>query len=163
MRLFTVLKNPRWPPKIVKIEIFHIVYLYSFNNLQFKNSIEIALSLTVFEIFAIFCFPQKFKMAAKNWKQFLSNKKHLPLPCGSKIRSKSLYLLRFSRYLRFSVFRKNSRWPQKIEKNRKFWYLLRSILYCPVGQKFDRNRFMLSAKIQDGRQKLKKSKIFYIC
>ena len=42
------------------------------------------------------------------------------LPCGSKIRSKSLYLLRFSRYLRFFIFRKNSRWPPKIVKFENF-------------------------------------------
>ena len=35
-------------------------------TLWVQNSLEIALSLTVFKIFAIFCFPQKFKMAAKN-------------------------------------------------------------------------------------------------
>ena len=40
----------------------------------------------------------------------------LVLPCGSKIRSKSLYLLRFSRYSHFFIFRKNPRWPPKVAK-----------------------------------------------
>ena len=35
----------------------------------------------------------------------------LYLPCGSKIQL--LYLLWFSRYLRFFIFRQNSRWPPK--------------------------------------------------
>ena len=57
----------------------------------------------------------------KNSKILISAKKHLLLPCVSKIWSKSLYLLRFSTYLRFFVFRKNSRWPPKIV-NLKIWY-----------------------------------------
>ena len=40
----------------------------------------------------------------------------LAIPCGSKIRSKSLYLLRFSRYSHFFIFRKNPRWPPKVAK-----------------------------------------------
>ena len=36
--------------------------------LRIQNSLEIALSLTVSEIFAIFHFSQKFKMAAKSCK-----------------------------------------------------------------------------------------------
>ena len=101
----------------------------------------------------------------KKSKNFITAKKLLLLPCGSKIRSKSLYLLQFSRYLQFSVFRKNSRWPPKIEKIKNF-----DIFSHPAGPKFDRNGsisygfrdicdFMFSAKIQDGRQKLKKWKI----
>ena len=37
-------------------------------------------------------------------------------PCGSKIRSKFLDLLRFSRYWHFFIFRKNLRWPPKVAK-----------------------------------------------
>ena len=40
----------------------------------------------------------------------------LVLPCGSKIRSKSLYLLQFSRYSHFFIYRKNPRWPSKVAK-----------------------------------------------
>ena len=55
--------------KLKKIEKFwYILRSISYTTLRVKNSIEIALSLTIFEIFAILCFPQKFKMAAQNWK-----------------------------------------------------------------------------------------------
>ena len=113
------------------------------------------------------------------------------LPCGSKIHSKSLYLLRFQRYLRFFIFRKNSRWPPKVVKLKFSWlqrYLrfftfrknlrwppkvekIEILIYYPVGPKFASNRsisygfrdicdFSFSTKIQDGRQKLLKLKIF---
>ena len=89
---------------------------HSCTTLWVKNSLEIALSLTVFEIFTLFHFPQKSKMAAKSG------------------------------------------------ENRKFPLFHRSHLYCPVDQKFARNRlisygfraihtFSFLAKIQDGRQK----------
>ena len=47
-------KNSRWPPKVVKIENFHVSTEYSSTTLWVQNSLEIALSLTVSEIFAIF-------------------------------------------------------------------------------------------------------------
>ena len=61
-------KNSRWPPKVVKIEIFRIATKDSSTTLWVQNSLQIALSLTVSEIFAIFQIPQKFKMAAKSCK-----------------------------------------------------------------------------------------------
>ena len=86
-------------------------------------------------------------------------------PCGSKIRSKSLYLLRFLRYCHFFIFRKNPRWPPKVAKieisplwTRDSCSTLRvknsleikifshltgdscTTLWHPVGQKFARNR-----------------------
>ena len=48
-----------------KIEIFQFHIEYSLHTLWVKNSVEIALSLTVSEILTFFVFPQKFKMAAK--------------------------------------------------------------------------------------------------
>ena len=55
------------------------------------------------------------------------------LTCGSKIRSKSLYLLRFQRYLRFFIFRKNSRWPPKVVKLKfsQFQRYLRFFFFPP--------------------------------
>ena len=47
-------KNPRRPPKVAKIEIFPLCMGHPCNTLQVENSLEIALSLTVFEIFVIF-------------------------------------------------------------------------------------------------------------
>ena len=51
---FIFRKNPRWPPKVAKIEIFLLSIRYSCTTLWVKTSLEIALSLTVFEIFVIF-------------------------------------------------------------------------------------------------------------
>ena len=48
-----------------EIEIFQFHIEYSLHTLWVKNSVEIALSLTVSEILTFFVFPQKFKMAAK--------------------------------------------------------------------------------------------------
>ena len=56
---FIFSKNSRWPPKVVKFEIFHIATKYSCTTLWVKNSLEIALSLTVFEIFPLFVFCKK--------------------------------------------------------------------------------------------------------
>ena len=61
------------------------------------------------------------------------------LPCGSKIRLKSLYLLRFSRYSHFFIFLKNPRWLPKVEKIKIFPLLHKTLLYYPMGQKFTRN------------------------
>ena len=63
---FIFRKNPRWPPEVAKIEIFPLCMGHSCNTLRVENSLEIALSLTVFEIFTLFHFPQKPKMAAKS-------------------------------------------------------------------------------------------------
>ena len=151
---FIFRKNPRWPPKVAKIEIPPRPPLCtrdSCTTLWFKDLLEIALCLTVFEILTLFHFPQKSKMAAESGEKlnfpplhrrllyhpvgqkFARNHsisygfrdidsfpfsakiqdgrrkwrklKFFPFaqdtlipPCGSKIRSKSLYLLRFSRY-----------------------------------------------------------------
>ena len=59
-------KNSRWPPKVAKIEIFQFCIEYFPTTLRVKNSVQIALSLTVSEILRFFRFSQKFKMAAKS-------------------------------------------------------------------------------------------------
>ena len=137
---FIFCKNLRWPPKVAGD---------SCTTLQVKNLLEIALSLTVFEILTLFYFPQNgrqkwrksiffpfaqdtlvlpfwskicsygfrdihtFQFSAKIqdgcqkwWKLKFSPfaQDILVLPCRSKIRSKSLYLLYFSRYSHFFIF-----------------------------------------------------------
>ena len=167
---FIYRKNPRWPPKVAKIEIFRLSTGHSCTTLWVKNSLEIALSVTVFEIFTLFHFPQKSKIAAKNqnftplyrtllyypvgqkfarnrsisygfqdihtfsfsakiqdgrqkWRKskfFAFAQDTLVLPYGSKLCSKSHYLLRFSRYSHFFIYRKNPRWPPKVVKSEFF-------------------------------------------
>ena len=51
---------------MAKIEIFQIHIEYSSTTIWVKNSVEIALSLTVSEILTFLGFPQKSKMAAKS-------------------------------------------------------------------------------------------------
>ena len=63
-------KNSRWPPKVAKIEIFQFCIEYIPTTLRVKNSVQIALSLTVSEILRFFRFSQKFKMAAKSGKNW---------------------------------------------------------------------------------------------
>ena len=63
---FIFRKNPRWPPKVAKIEIIPLCTGHSCTTLRVKNSLEIALSLTAFEILTLFHFPQKSKMAAES-------------------------------------------------------------------------------------------------
>ena len=59
-------ENPRWPLKVAKIEISPLCKGDSCTTLRVKNSLEIALSLTVFEILTLFHFLLKSKMAAKS-------------------------------------------------------------------------------------------------
>ena len=49
-----------------KLKFFPLRIEYPCTTLRVKNSLEIALSLTVFEIFTLFHFPLKSKMAAKS-------------------------------------------------------------------------------------------------
>ena len=49
-----------------KLNFFQFHIQYSATTLQVKNSVQIALSLTVSKILTLFVFPQKFKMAAKS-------------------------------------------------------------------------------------------------
>ena len=51
---------------MAKIEIFQVCIEYFPTTLRVKNSVQIALSLTVSEILRFFRFSQKFKMAAKS-------------------------------------------------------------------------------------------------
>ena len=52
--------------KVAKIEIFPLLTGYPCTTLRVKNLLKLALSLTVFEIFTLFHFPKKTKMATKS-------------------------------------------------------------------------------------------------
>ena len=74
----------------MKIEIFPLLKGYSSTTLWFKNSLEIALSLTVSEIFSMFYFPLKSKMTAKSGKNLNFSPRHrilLYYPVGQKFAS----------------------------------------------------------------------------
>ena len=72
-----------------------------FTTLWVKKSLEIALSLMVFEILTLFHFPPKIQDGRRKWRKLKFSpigQETLVPPCGSKICWKSLYLLQFSRY-----------------------------------------------------------------
>ena len=98
---FIFRKNPRWPPKVAKIEISRLCTRDSCSTLRFKNSLEIALSLTVFRDIDTFSFSAKIQDGRRKWRKlkFSPFAHDTPVPpCGSKIRLKLHYLLPFSRY-----------------------------------------------------------------
>ena len=106
---------------MAKIQILPLCTRHSCTTLRVKNSLEIALSLTVFEILVIhtFSFTAKIQDGHQKWRKskfYPFEQDTLVLPCGSKIRSKSLYLLWFLRYSHFFIFRKNPRWRPKVSK-----------------------------------------------
>ena len=143
--------------------MFQIHIEYSSTTIWVKNSVEIALSLTVSEILTFLGFPQKSKMAAKSGEkieifQFCIGYFAITLQVKNSV--KITLSLVVSEILTFSVFRKNPRWPPKVAKL-KFSISHRILSPYPVGQKFCRNRsiscgfrdiniFCFSAKIQDG-------------
>ena len=93
------------PAEVAKTEIFPLSREYCCTTLWVKNSLEIALSLTISKIFSMFYFPLNSKMAAK-WQKlkfFPFGYDTLVLPCGSNIHSKLLYLVWFSRYSHFFI------------------------------------------------------------
>ena len=161
-------KNPRWLPKI---EIFPLCTRDSCTTLWFKNSLKIALSLTVFEILTLFYFPLKSKMAAEsdeNWISPLSPKDYCTTLWVKNSLEIALSLTVFE-ILTLFHFPQKSKMAAKSGENWNFPNLHRTLLYLPVGQKFARTRsisyrfrdidtFSFSAKIQDGHRKWRKSK-----
>ena len=159
---------------MAKIEIFPLCTGDSCTTLQVKNLLEIALSLTVFEILTLFYFPQKSKMAAKSGE----NRYFSPLPghsCATLLVKNSLEIalsLTVLEIFTFFHFPQKSKMAAKSGENRNFTHLHRTFLYYLAGQKFARNRSIsygfrdihtfsfFSAKIQDGRQKWRKLKSF---
>ena len=72
------------------MEIFPLCTGYSYTTLWAKNSLEIALSLTISEIFRISHFPLKSKMAAKSRENQIFSPRHRILLyyfAGQKFRS----------------------------------------------------------------------------
>ena len=132
---FIFRKNPRWPPKVAKIEIFPLSTRHSCTTLWVKNLLEIALSLTVFEILTLFHFLLKSKMAAESGENWNFTPLHTQL-LYHPVRQK---------------FARNRSHPvgQKFARNRSISYGFRDI-----------DTFPFSVKIQDGRWKWRKLKFF---
>ena len=136
--LFIFHKNPRWPPKVAKIQILPLCTGHSCTTLWVKNSLEIALPLTVFEIFTLFHFPQKSKMAAKSGE----NRNFTPFTghsCATLWVKNSLKIALSLTVLEiFTVFHlpQKSKMATRSGENPNFTPLHRALLYYPAGQKF---------------------------
>ena len=144
---------------------------HSCTTLWVKNSLKIALSLTVFEILTLFHFRQKSKMAAESGENLNFPPFHRRLlyhPVVQNFARDRSISYGFRDIDTFSFSAKIQDGGRKWRKL-KFLPLDRRLLYHPVDQKFAGNRsisygfrdidtFSFSAKIQDGRQKWRKLK-----
>ena len=114
-------KNSKWPPLLARQIFFgKLAWLLCRDTLRVKNFVEIALSSTLYISIFMFCnFCEKFENS--KWPPFFARQNFFEnwhgysaeIPCRSKISSKSLYLVRFSRYKHFYVL-------QYLRKIRKF-------------------------------------------
>ena len=124
------------------MENFPLSIRHSCTTLRVKNSLKIALSLTVFEIFILFHFPQKSRWLAKVMKIEI-----FPFHIGHScitLRVKNsleiaLSLMVFEIFTLFH-FPPKSKMAGKSDENSNFSVSHRSLLYYPAGQKFPRNR-----------------------
>ena len=145
-------ENSKWPPFLARQNFFENRHGYSAEIPCGSKISSKSLYLVRFSRYRHFYVLQflrkirKFKMAAifgetnffENW-----DNSSAEITCGSKISSKSLYLVRFSRYRHFYVLQ----FLRKIQNGRHFWrdktFLKIGITpphRYPVGQKFRRNR-----------------------
>ena len=126
---------------MAKIKLLPLCLGHSCTTLGVKNSLKIALSLTVFEIFTHFHFLLKSKMAAKSGENQNFTPLHRTLfyyPVGQKLAQNCSISYGFRDIHTFSFSAKIQDGHQKWRKL-KFIPLHRIPLYYPVGQKFARN------------------------
>ena len=102
---FIFCKNPRWPPKVAKIEIFPLCIGYYPVGKKFARNHSISYGFRDIHTFSFSFIIQDGRQKWRKLKFFPFAQGTLVLPCGSKIRSKSLYLLWFSRYSHVFIFR----------------------------------------------------------
>ena len=134
---------------MVKIENFPLCIGYLCTTLWVKNSLEITLSLTVFEIFTVFHFPLKSKMAAKSGENLNFSARHrilLYYPAYQKfaqIRSISYHFQDiFNDLLSVNIQDGRQKWRKLQVKN-----LLEITLSLMVFETFTRFHFLLKSKM----------------
>ena len=149
---------------MAKIEIFPLCTGHSCTTLWVKNSLEIPLSVTVFEILTLFHFPQKSKIAAE------SGPPPPPLCTGDSCATLwikdsleiALCLMVFDILTLFHFPQKSKMAAENGENlnfpplHRRLYTRNRSIFY---GFR-DIDRFPFSAKVKDGCRKWRKLKFF---
>ena len=140
---------------MAKIEIFPLCIGYSCTTLWVTNSLEIALSLTVFKIFILFHFSLKIQDGRQNWRKlkfFPYSQDTSVLPCGSK------NLLQIVLSLMVFVILTLHFLLPKVAKIEIFSLRPGILLNYPVGQNwlfllpFIFSMFYFPTKIQDSRQ-----------
>ena len=122
LQFYETFENSKWPPFFVRQIFFENWHAYSpeipWRSKISSKSLYLA-GFSRYKYFYVLQFLQKirkFKMAAIFGETNFFENKHgysAQVPCGSKISSKSLYLVRFSRYKHFYVL-------QFLRKIRKF-------------------------------------------
>ena len=147
----------------MKTEIFPLGTEYCCTTLWVKNSLEIALSLTMSKILSMFYFTLKSKMAAKSGKNRNFSPLHgtlLYYPVGQKFTQNRSISYGFRDIHTFSFSVKNRRWPPKVTKIEIFplcighycttlWVknLLEIALSCVVFEIFTLFHFPLQSKM----------------
>ena len=121
---------------MAKIEIFQFCIEYSATTLRVKNSVEIALSLTVSEILIFFVFRKNSRWPPKVAKIefFQFHIEYSTTTMQVKISVKMALSLTVSEILTFFCF------SAKIQDGRQKWQKYRILSYYPTGQKFCPNR-----------------------
>ena len=127
---------------MAKIEIFQFCIEYFPTTLRVKNFVQIALSLTVSEIFRFFRFSQKFKDGRQKWRKlkflnFIQNT--FLLPCESKNSVQIALSLTVCEILRFFRF------SQKFKDGRQKWRKLKFL-------NFVQNTFLLPCESKNSVQ-----------
>ena len=127
---------------MAKIEIFQFCIEYSDTTLRVKNSVEIALSLTVSEILIFFVFRKNSRWPPKVAKieTFQFCIEYFPTTLQIKNCVQIALSLTVSEIFRFFRFSQKFKMAAKSGKNLIFSILYRILCYYPTGQKFCRNR-----------------------
>ena len=159
---------------MAKIEIFQFCIEYFATTLWVKNSVEIALSLTVSEILTFFSFFAKIQDGRQKWRKLNFFQFHIKYSGTTLWVKNSVQIalsLTVSEILTFFGFPKNSRWPPKVAKIEIFQFCIEyfaTTLWVKNSVEIALSLtvseiltfFSFFAKIQDGRQKWRKLKFF---
>ena len=151
-------ENSKWPPFWARQNFFENWHGYSEDVPRGSKISSKSLYLAGFSRYKHFCVLQflrkirKFKMAAIFGETIFFLNRHeysAEIPCGSKISSKSLYLVRFSRYKHFYVLQfcekfENSKWPPFLARQQFFQNWDNYSAEIPCGSKISSKSLYLA-------------------
>ena len=151
-------ENSKWPPFLARQNFFENWHGYSAKIPCGSKISSKSLYLAGFSRYKHFYVLQflrkirKFKMAAIFGEtNFFENRHGYPaeIPCGSKISSKSLYVVRFSRYKHFYVLQflrkiRNSKWPPFLVRQKFFQNWDNCSAEIPCGSKISSKSLYLA-------------------